>query len=293
MSNKKLIPAKDKLFVPWGNYDSIEGIVSREIFYPAYLTGPSGCGKSLMVEQACAKTGRPLIRINFYNMTEEDQLIGTKTLFDGNIEIVEGPVIYAMRNGAVLLLDEYDCGQANTLLCLQPILEGKPYYFKLKNEIVHPEKGFQIFATGNTKGRGSDDGKFIGTNILNEANLERFGETIEFDFPPPRTELMIILRLMEDLGCENKEFAGDLVKWADVIRRTHKNNEGIEDVITTRRLVHIVRRYSMFPDTIECVTRCCSRFDSHTKDAFINLFTKVSADPILKEKEIDAEVVPF
>ena len=270
-----LIPSKDPNFVPFGNYADLENIIKAKIFYPAYISGPTGNGKSTMIEQICAKHKRPLIRVNLNMMTDEEQLIGTKTLEDGNVEIVEGPVLIAMRTGCTLLLDEIDAGSANTLLCLQPILEGKPYYFKLKNEMIVPAPGFNIFATANTKGKGSDDGRYIGTNILNEAFLERFAVTFEQDYPNAKIEQKIIENLMDSFGCPDKEFAETLVKWADAIRRTFADG-GVDETITTRRMIHIVRAYAIFKKREKAVELCCNRFDSATKSAFIDLYEKVA-----------------
>ena len=271
-----LIPKKDANFVPFGNYTDLENIIKSKIFYPAYISGPTGNGKSTMIEQICAKHKRPLIRVNLNMMTDEEQLIGTKTLEDGNVNIVEGPVLIAMRNGTTLLLDEIDAGSANTLLCLQPILEGKPYYFKLKNEMIVPKEGFNVFATANTKGKGSDDGRYIGTNVLNEAFLERFAVTFEQDYPSAKIEQKIIENLMVSYGCEDKEFAETLVKWADAIRRTFADG-GVDETITTRRMIHIVRAYAIFKKREKAVELCCNRFDSATKTAFIDLYDKVAA----------------
>jgi len=270
-----LIPAKDSNFVPFGNYNDLENIIKTKIFYPAYISGPTGNGKSTMIEQICAKHKRPLIRVNLNMMTDEEQLIGTKTLEDGNVEIVEGPVLIAMRTGCTLLLDEIDAGSANTLLCLQPILEGKPYYFKLKNEMIVPAVGFNIFATANTKGKGSDDGRYIGTNVLNEAFLERFAVTFEQDYPNAKIEQKIIENLMDTFGCPDKEFAETLVKWADAIRRTFADG-GVDETITTRRMIHIVRAYAIFKKREKAVELCCNRFDTATKTAFIDLYEKVA-----------------
>jgi MoxR-like ATPase len=228
-----------------------------------------------MVEQICAKHKRPLIRINLNMMTDEEQLIGSKTLEDGNVEIVEGPVLLAMRNGTTLLLDEIDAGSANTLLCLQPILEGKPYYFKLKNEMIIPTPGFNVLATANTKGKGSDDGRYIGTNVLNEAFLERFAVTFEQEYPSAKVEVKIIKNLMESFQCVDEEFAETLVKWAEAIRRTFDDG-GVDETITTRRMIHIVRAFAIFKDRKKAVELCCNRFDSATKVAFQDLFEKVS-----------------
>ena len=273
-----MIPAKDPNYVPFGNHKDVDAIIKSGLFYPTYITGPTGNGKSTMVEQVCANHKKNLIRVNLNMMTDEEQLIGSKTLVDGNVQIVEGPVLIAMRTGATLLLDEVDAGGANTLLCLQPILEGKPFYFKLKNEIVTPAAGFNIFATANTKGKGSDDGRYIGTNILNEAFLERFAVTFNQDYPTAKTELKIINNLMKQFGCENAEFSETLVKWADAIRRTFEDG-GVDELITTRRLVHVVRAYSIFKDSKKAVELCCNRFDDITRSAFIDLFDKISNEP--------------
>ena len=270
-----LIPKKDSNFVPFGNYADLENIIKSGIFYPAYISGPTGNGKSTMVEQICAKHKRPLIRVNLNMMTDEEQLIGSKTLEDGNVEVVEGPVLIAMRNGTALLLDEIDAGSANTLLCLQPILEGKPYYFKLKNEMIVPAEGFNIFATANTKGKGSDDGRYIGTNVLNEAFLERFAVTFEQEYPNAKIEVKIIKNLMETFGCLDAEFAETLVKWAEAIRRTFEDG-GVDETITTRRMIHIVRAFAIFKNQQKAVELCCNRFDAATKAAFIDLFDKVA-----------------
>ena len=247
----------------------------RSIFYPTYISGPTGNGKSTMIEQICAKHKRNLIRVNLNMMSDEEQLIGAKTLEDGNVKVVEGPVLLAMRAGHTLLLDEIDAGSANTLLCLQPILEGKPYYFKLKNEVITPAKGFNIIATANTKGKGSDDGRYIGTNILNEAFLERFAVTFEQDYPNDKIELKIIKNLMTTYSCVDDEFATLLVKWADGIRRTFEDG-GIDETITTRRLTHIIRAFSIFKKREKAIELCCNRFDRATKDAFLDLYSKLS-----------------
>lgn len=274
-NTKELIPVKDPNFVPFGNYSDLENIIKAGIFYPAYVSGPTGNGKSTMVEQICAKHKRPLIRVNLNMMTDEDQLIGSKTLTNGNVEIVEGPVLIAMRQGITLLLDEIDAGSANTLLCLQPILEGKPYYFKLKNEMIVPAEGFNVIATANTKGKGSDDGRYIGTNILNEAFLERFAVTFDQDYPNAKVEVKIIKNLMQSFNCLDEEFAETLVKWADAIRRTFADG-GVDETITTRRMIHIVRAYAIFKNRNKAVELCCNRFDAATKSAFIDLYDKVA-----------------
>ena len=290
-----LVPKVDPNYVPFGNHKDIDTIIKSRQFYPAYISGPTGNGKSTTVEQACAKNKRPLIRVNLNMMTDEDQLIGSKTLVDGNVEVVEGPVIIAMRSGIPLLLDEIDAGSANTLLCLQPILEGKPYYFKLKNELIYPASGFTVFATANTKGKGSDDGRYIGTNVLNEAFLERFAITFNQDYPSASVERKIVMNLMKSLSCEDEQFADTLTKWADAIRRTFADG-GVDETITTRRLVHIVRAFAIFKDRKKAVDLCINRFDDITRSAFSNLFEKVSTpEPTpeeIKKKEEDVQI-PF
>ena len=270
-----LVPSVDKNYVAFGNHKDVDLIIKSGIFYPTYITGPTGNGKSTMIEQICAKHKKNLIRVNLNMMSDEDQLIGSKTLNNGNVEIVEGPVLIAMRTGSTLLLDEIDAGSANTLLCLQPILEGKPYYFKLSNETIVPAPGFNVFATANTKGKGSEDGRYIGTNVLNEAFLERFAVTFEQEYPSAAVELKIIKNLMETYNCVDEEFAETLVKWADAIRRTFEDG-GVDETITTRRMTHIVRAFSIFGNKKKAIELCCNRFDQGTKNAFEDLFEKVS-----------------
>ena len=272
---KSLIPKKDNNFVPFGNFKDLETIIQSNLFYPAYVSGPTGNGKSTMVEQICAKHSKPLIRINLNMMVDEETLIGSKTLENGDVKIVEGPVLIAMRTGATLLLDEVDAGAANTLLCLQPILEGKPYYFKLKNEVIVPAFGFNVVASANTKGKGSDDGRYIGTNVLNEAFLERFAVTFNQEYPGSTVENKIIAKLLNSFGIDDDEFAETLTKWAEAIRKTFADG-GVDETITTRRIVHVVRAYAVFRNKKKAIELCCNRFDQGTKDAFIDLFDKVS-----------------
>jgi hypothetical protein len=284
VDSSSLVPQVDPNYVPFGNYSDLENIIKSGIFYPSYITGPTGNGKSTMIEQICAKRKKELIRVNLNMMSDEEQLIGAKTLVNGNVEIVEGPVLVAMRKGYTLLLDEIDAGSANTLLCLQPILEGKPYYFKLKNEVIVSAQGFNVIATANTKGKGSSDGRYIGTNILNEAFLERFAVTFEQEYPNATVELKIVKNLMNTYDCMDEEFAQLLVKWADGIRRTFEDG-AIEETITTRRLTHIIRAFSIFKKRDKAIELCCNRFDPLTKAAFIDLFQKMS------EPEAEPEVV--
>ncbi len=286
-----LIPKVDPNYVPFGNYKDLDEIIKSEIFYPAYISGPTGNGKSTSIEQICAKRKRPLIRINFNSMTDEDQLIGTKTLIDGNVEIVEGPIVIAMRLGIPLLLDEIDAGNSNTLMCLQPILEGKPFYFKLKNELIYPTRGFNIFATANTKGKGSEDGRYIGTNVLNEAFLERFAVTFNQEYPEQRTELKIVTNLMKSYECLDEKFADNMVKWADAIRRTFDAG-GVDETITTRRLIHIVRAYAIFKNQKKAIELCTNRFDDATRLAFVDLFDKVATGDFVEETPAEPVASP-
>lgn len=270
-----MIPLLDPNYVPFGNHRDVERIVKSKIFYPTYITGPTGNGKSTMIEQVCAQQKRAMIRVNMNAMTDEEQLIGSKTLVDGNIEIVEGPVLIAMRTGAILLIDECDSMTAAASFCLFSVLEGKPFYFKLKNEIITPAPGFNIFATANTKGKGSDDGRYIGTMVMNEAFLERFAVTFEQEYPDAKVERKIVLHLMEKYNCVDDAFANTLVKWADAIRKTFEDG-GVDELITTRRLTHIVRAYSIFNAKSKAIQLCCNRFDATTRGAFIDLYEKMS-----------------
>lgn len=290
-NTKSLIPVKDPNFVPFGNFSDLEKVIKSGMFYPAYISGPTGNGKSTMVEQICAKHKKPLIRVNLNMMVDEEQLIGSKTLVDGNVMIVEGPVLIAMRTGTTILLDEIDAGAPNTLLCLQPILEGKPYYFKLKNEMIVPAPGFNVIATANTKGKGSDDGRYIGTNVLNEAFLERFAITFEQAYPDAKVEMKIVKNLMETYQCVDEEFADTMVKWADAIRKTFDDG-GVDETITTRRMSHIVRAFAIYKDRKKAIELCCNRFDSATKLAFIDLFDKVSNEPVAPEVIATAPATP-
>jgi MoxR-like ATPase len=288
-NNVVYIPDKDATFIPFGEFKDINTIVASRAFFPIFITGPTGNGKSTMVEQSCARNKRTYIRLQINGQTDEDQLIGTKTLVNGNIEIVEGPVLIAMRTGSVLLLDELDAADPNNIMCLQSILEGRPYYFKLKNEMIYPQAGFNIVATGNTKGRGSDSGKYIGTKILNEAFLERFPVTMCQEYPSMQTELRIIRNWMEKFNCVDDKFAQTLVKWSDAIRKTYEDG-AIDDLITTRRLIQIVQSFSIFKDKMLAVNLACNRFDSITKATFVDVFEKILPDdtPVV-EDEIPVE----
>ena len=270
---ENLVPDRDATYVEFGDFDRIEKIIQSKIFYPVFITGLSGNGKTLSVEQACAKLGREMIRVNITEETDEDDLVGGYSLVDGNIVYREGPVLTAMRRGAVLILDEVDLN-ATKIMCLQSIMEGKAYHIKKTGEKVFPAVGFNIFATANTKGRGSDDGRFIGTKIMNEAFLERFPITFEQNYPPEKVELKIVQKNMVKFGCVDEEFAANLVKWANVIRKSFEDG-ATNEVISTRRLVHIISAFAIFRNRLQAVELCLNRFDTETKTSFYDLYTKV------------------
>ena len=268
-----LVPEKDKNYVPFGFYKQLEKIVKAEMFYPVFITGLSGNGKTTMVEQVCAKLGKECIRVNISIETDEDDLIGGSTLIDGNITYREGPVITAMRRGSVLLIDEIDRG-SNKLMCLQSILEGKPFFNKKTGDVVYPRKGFTVIATANTKGKGTEDGRFIAAQILDEAFLERFPITVEQEYPSAVTEKKIIMNKMSALGIENEEFCDKLITWAEIIRKTFEEG-GVDEIISTRRLLHIVQAYSIFGSQEDSIQYCINRFDDDTKNAFLDLYNKM------------------
>ena len=271
----KIIPEKMGNYVPFGHFKDVKNIIKSKIFFPVFVTGLSGNGKTLMVEQVCAQLKRELYRVNITIETDEDDLMGGHSLVNGNIVFREGPVVKAMRKGAVLLLDEVDLG-SNKLMCLQSVLEGKGYLIKKTGEWVTPKKGFTILATANTKGQGSDDGKFVGTQIMNEAMLERFAVTMQQEYPPVVTERKILSKEMALTGDVDMDFCEKLVDWADVIRKTFYEG-AIDDVVTTRRLVHIVNAFRMFGDKLKSIEMCISRFDEETRVSILDLYTKVDA----------------
>lgn len=268
-----LIPVKDAHYVPFGFYRDLESIINSKVFYPVFITGLTGNGKTTMVEQVCAKLKRECIRVNVSIETDEDDLVGGRTLIDGNITFQEGPVLLAMRRGAVLLIDEIDRG-SNKLMCIQGILEGKPFFNKKTGDVINPAPGFTVIATANTKGQGSDSGKYIAAQILDEAFLERFPITVEQEYPTSKIERKIVINNMKAHNCVDEDFADKLVKWAEVIRKTYME-EAIDEMISTRRLVHIVRAFAMFKDQKKAIELCINRFDADTKNAFLDLYKKL------------------
>ena len=270
------IPDTDKTYISWGNHKDLESIVKSRYFYPTFITGLSGNGKTLMVEQICAKLKRDLVRVNITIETDEDDLLGGFRLVDGETVFHKGPVIDAMERGAVLLLDEVDLA-SNKILCLQPVLEGKGVYLKKINQWIRPTDGFTIIATANTKGKGSESGAFIGTNILNEAFLERFAITFEQEYPAVSTEQKILSKNFDIFGINDEDYVHNLVNWADIIRKTYYDG-GVDEIISTRRLVHIAKAYSIFKDRAKAIDLCIQRFDDETKESFRDLYSKVDAE---------------
>ena len=275
MEQKNLVPSKFEGFVEWGHFATLNKVVKSGMFYPVFITGLSGNGKTLMVEQIHAKMGKELIRVNVTIETDEDDLLGGFRLVNGETKFVPGPVIEAMERGCTLLLDECDLG-SNKLLALQPVLEGKGVYLKKVNKWVTPKNGFNVIATANTKGKGSEDGRFIGTNILNEAFLERFAITLEQPYATSATEKKIVVGAMKKYGKADEEFATNLVTWAEVIRKTFYDG-GVDEVISTRRLDHIVKAFTIFGDKMKAIELCVARFDEDTKESFLDLYTKIDA----------------
>ena len=297
-----IIPEKDPNFVTFGDYSSVKSIIASKKFYPIFITGLSGNGKTLGVTQACAEKKREMIRVNVTIETDEDDLLGGYRLRDGQTVWQNGPVIEAMERGAVLLLDEIDLA-SNKIMCLQPILEGNGVFVKKINKFIKPQLGFTVVATANTKGKGSEDGQFIGTNVLNEAFLERFPITFEQKYPSVKIETKIISKMLETESVKDDEYATNLVNWADIIRKTYTEG-GVDEIISTRRLVHIAKAYSIFRNKLKAVEVCTNRFDDDTKTSFIDLYTKIdsgvnpedlmssqSDEPIADEVEADEDII--
>jgi len=273
----------DPTFVPWGPYTDIMKIIKSEMFYPTYVSGLSGNGKTFMVEQACAKAGREFIRVQINPETDEDDLLGGFRLINGETVFCKGPILKAMENGAVLLLDEIDRA-TNKIMCLQGVLEGKPVLVKKTGEMVKPAKGFNVIATANTKGKGSEDGRFTAASIIDDAFLERFTITVDQQFPSLSIEKKILKKHMDKFDIQNDEFVDRLVTWADIIRKTFYD-DGVDEVISTRRLCHVVQTFSIFPDRLKAIDLCIARFDDDTKSAFLDLYSKVDAGVITDEIE--------
>ena len=300
-SSVSLIPKSDPQYVSWGHFKDIKTILQSKIFYPVFITGLSGNGKTCMIHEVCAKLKRDLVRINITVETDEDDLLGGFRLVDGETVWQDGPIINAMRRGSVALIDEIDLA-SHKIMCLQPVLEGKPIYLKKINEVVYPAEGFNVVATANTKGKGSDDGRFIGTNILNEAFLDRFSATCYEEYPSIKMEAKILNKYFAMYELDERDFVEKLTKWADVIRRSFKEG-AVDEIVTTRRLIDITKSYSIFNDKLKAVAMCLERFDDETKESFTDLYTKIDAGVSLEDlnqpeqeevvEEKDEEPVPF
>lgn len=289
LETENLVPTAYKNYVPFGNFDDVYKIVSSNMFFPVFITGQSGNGKTMSVEQACAKAKRKFVCVSMTPDTDESDLLGNYVLINGQMEWRDGPVTVAARQGAVLCIDEIDYGAQN-LSCLQRVLEGKPFLLKKKNELVVPAEGFTIVATANTKGKGSEDGRYMFTNVLNEAFLERFLNTFEQEFPPVATEKKIIKKELESFGASDDDFADKLVTWADVIRKTYAEG-GVDELISTRRLVHICKTFAIHRDRMKAVGLCLNRFDEDTKMSFLDLYTKLE-NPVEETADCADDVKP-
>ena len=285
MNTESYVPAKVNGYVKFGHYADVKTIKKSGQFYPIFITGLSGNGKTMMIEQVHAELKKELFRVNITIETDEDDLIGHYALVDGRTVWQDGPVTMAMERGATLLLDEVDLA-SNKIMCLQPVLEGNPLLIKKEGRIVRPKAGFTVMATANTKGKGSEDGRFIGTNILNEAFLERFPITVEQEYPSIAVEKKIIIKLMENLGCVDEEYAAKLVDWADLIRKTFYDG-GVDEIIATRRLVHIIHAFAIFKDRMKAIAMCVARFDDQTKDTFMDLYSKLDDKVTLPSEETE------
>jgi len=286
VNDKRNFAAIDNTFVPWGPFTDIVKVIKSEMFYPVYISGMSGNGKTFSVEQACAKESRELVRVQINPETDEDDLIGGFRLVDGETVFAKGPVLKAMENGAILLLDEIDRA-TNKIMCLQGILEGKPVLVKKTGEIVEPTLGFNVIATANTKGTGSEDGRYTAASIIDEAFLERFTISVDQKFASPAIEKRILNKHFDKFGMDhkeavNKDFNKNLVAWADIIRKTFYD-DGVDEVISTRRLCHIVQTFSIFKNKMKAIELCIARFDDDTKLAFLDLYSKVDAGVTFNE----------
>ena len=286
-----LIPKKDPQYVSWGHFRDIKTVLEKKIFYPIFVTGLSGNGKTSMIREVCAKLKRDFIRINITVETDEDDLLGGFRLVNGETVWQDGPLVVAMKTGAVALIDEVDLA-SHKIMCLQPIMEGQPIYLKKINEVVYPQHGFNIVATANTKGKGSEDGRFMGTNILNEAFLDRFSATFYQEYPSATYESKILKKQFQLHGLQEDDFVDKLVKWADVIRQSYKEG-AVDEIITTRRLIDITKSFAIFNDKMKSVMMCLERFDTETKESFSDLYTKVDAGVSLEEVDDTEDAQPI
>jgi len=294
-----LIPDKARGYVPFGHFHDVRTVIASKKFYPMFITGLSGNGKTMMIEQVCAQEKRECIRVNITKQTDEDDLLGGFRLIDGKTVWQNGPVIHAMEIGAILLLDEVDLGDEK-MMCLQPVLEGHAIYLKKINRVVQPAPGFNIVATANTKGKGSEDGRFVGTNVMNEAFLERFSVTLEQEYPASKVEAKILNNVLKANNVEEKDFVEKLVLWAEIVRKGFAEG-AVSDIISTRRLVHICEAFVIFGQNREkAIQFCLNRFDTETKIAFMDFYKKIDdtlnpLDPngVSEVKETSEQEVAF
>jgi MoxR-like ATPase len=291
-SDEVYVPSVDPTYIKWGEYSNITKIIKSNMFFPTYVSGLSGNGKTMMIEQACAKAKREYVRVQISPETDEDDLIGGFRLIDGETVFQKGPVVKAMERGCILLIDEIDRA-TNKIMCLQGVLEGNPILLKKTGEVVRPADGFNVIATANTKGRGSDDGRFTAASIIDDAFLERFVCVIDQPFPQPTIEKKIVSAHMSKFGVEDEEFTDKLIAWSNVIRKTF-DADGVEEVISTRRLCHIVKTFSIFEDRMKSINMCISRFDEETRTAFLDLYTKIDESQLTEDGEIviEGEILP-
>ena len=283
-SDEVYVPTVDPTYIKWGEYNDIMKIIKSGMFFPTYISGLSGNGKTMMVEQACAKAKREFVRVQISPETDEDDLIGGFRLIDGETVFQKGPVVKAMERGCILLIDEID-RSTNKIMCLQGVLEGNPILLKKTGEVVRPADGFNVIATANTKGRGSDDGRFTAASIIDDAFLERFVCVVDQPFPQPTIEKKIVSAHMSKFGVEDEEFTDKLIAWSNVIRKTFEA-DGVDEVISTRRLCHISKCYSIFEDRMKSINKCISRFDDETRTAFLDLYTKIDESQLTEDGEI-------
>lgn len=291
-SDEVYVPSVDPTYIKWGEYSNITKIIKSNMFFPTYVAGLSGNGKTMMIEQACAKAKREYVRVQISPETDEDDLIGGFRLIDGETVFQKGPVVKAMERGCILLIDEIDRA-TNKIMCLQGVLEGNPILLKKTGEVVRPADGFNVIATANTKGRGSDDGRFTAASIIDDAFLERFVCVIDQPFPQPTIEKKIVSAHMSKFDVEDEEFTDKLIAWSNVIRKTF-DADGVEEVISTRRLCHIVKTFSIFEDRMKSINMCISRFDEETRTAFLDLYTKIDESQLTEDGEIviEGEITP-
>ena len=273
------VPDKDSSYVPFGEFKDIESIIRSQQFFPIFISGLSGNGKTFMVEQACSRAKRPMVRVQMSRETDEDDLIGGFRLVNGDTVWVDGPAVVAAKQGAILLLDEIDLG-GPALMCLQPLLEGNGIFVKKTGEYVVPAPGFNILATANTKGKGDETGSFAHTGIMNEAMLDRFPVTLEQPYADPKTETKILEGKASNFGVDaaaEANFISDLVQWADNIRKTYMAG-GMSEIVTTRRLESILKAFSIFGKHTTAIEMGISRFDEQTKSDMIRLYEKISGE---------------